>query len=187
MKRQGPRSFRALTVVASAALLAVFACYLPLQAADAPSQADLQAAVRTLGFLDSLPKNAPVSVGVVFGAGTREGIKAAQQTAAELSSMRWSGGAIRAAAVAADELANAPHFSVLYLLPGLNGQGAAVADIVRRQHVLSISGGPSCLEARSCVLMVRAGASVDIILDTSLADASGARFSSVFTMMVKRR
>jgi hypothetical protein len=169
-------------------MLAVLSIFLPLQAADAPSQADLQAAVRTLGFLDTLPKNAPVSVGVVFGAGTHEGVKAAQQTAAALTSMRWSGGAIRATAVSADELAqNAPHFSVLYLLPGLNGQGAAVADLVRRQHVISISGDPSCLEARYCVLMVRAGASVDIILDTSLADASGARFSSVFTMMVKRR
>jgi hypothetical protein len=43
------------------------------------------------------------------------------------------------------------------------------------------------MDARCCVLMVQAGSSVNIVLDTALADAAGAQFSSVFTMMVKRR
>jgi hypothetical protein len=35
--------------------------------------------------------------------------------------------------------------------------------------------------------MIRTGRGVEIILQTSLADAVGARFSAVFSMMVKRQ
>jgi hypothetical protein len=37
------------------------------------------------------------------------------------------------------------------------------------------------------VLMVRTGQRVEISLNTELADAVGARFSLVFTMVVKRK
>jgi hypothetical protein len=35
--------------------------------------------------------------------------------------------------------------------------------------------------------MVQAGSGVNIVLDTALSASAGAQFSSVFTMMVKRR
>lgn len=151
--------------------------------------ADLQATTRSLGFLDSLQNRSTISIGVVYGAGVRDGKNSAAQTAGALTAMRGPGSStIRANAVSVDELAqNAQHFDALYLMPGVAANGAQVADAVRRQHVVSISSDPACLDARYCVLMVRAGAGVDIVLDTALANAVGARFSSVFTMMVKRR
>jgi hypothetical protein len=53
--------------------------------------------------------------------------------------------------------------------------------------LVSISNDPACMDAKCCVLMVRTVGGVEIVLDTQLAEAVGAHFSSVFTMMVKRR
>ncbi len=74
-------------------------------------------------------------------------------------------------------------------MPSVTSDAASadVSDYVRQNRVVSISSDPACLDAQCCVLMVRSGSGVDIVLDTAMADAAGARFSSVFTMMVKRR
>jgi hypothetical protein len=159
------------------------------RAADIVAPADLQAATRSLGFLDSLQNRSTISIGVVYGAGVRDGKNSATQTAGALSTMSGPGSStIRANIISVDELVqNTQHFDALYLLPGVVTNGAQVADAVRRQHVVSISSDPACLDAKCCVLMVQAGAGVNIVLDTALADAAGAHFSSVFTMMVKRR
>jgi hypothetical protein len=151
--------------------------------------ADLQAATRSLGFLDSLQNRSAISIGVVYGAAVRDGKSSAAQTAGALAAMRGPGSStIRASVLTADELAqNTQHFDVLYVMPGVAANGAQIADAVRRQHVVSISSDPACLDAKYCVLMVQAGSGVNIVLDTALAAAAGAQFSSVFTMMVKRR
>ena len=151
--------------------------------------ADLQAATRTLGVVDTLQNRSTISIGVVYGAGAREGKTSAAQTAGALAAMRGPGSSIiRANAVSVDELAqNAQHFDVLYVMPGLAPNGAQIADAVRRLHVVSISSDPACLDARCCMLMVQAGSGVNIVLDTALSAAAGVQFSSVFTMMVKRR
>jgi hypothetical protein len=151
--------------------------------------ADLQAATRSLGFVDSLHNRATISVGVVYGAGVRDGKNSAALTAGILSALRGPGtSAIRANILSVDELAqNAKHFDALYLMPGTAASGAQLADAVRRLQIVSISSDPACLDARCCVLLVQAGAGVNIVLDTALSAAAGVQFSSVFTMMVKRR
>ena len=160
----------------------------PAHAAEV-ALADLQAATRSLGFLDSLQNRSTISIGVVYGAAVRDGKNSAAQTAGALAAMRGPGSsAIRANTLTVDELAqNAQRLDVLYVMPGIAANGAQIADAVRRQHVISISSDPACLDTKYCVLMVQAGSGVNIVLDTALAAAAGARFSSVFTMMVKRR
>jgi hypothetical protein len=79
------------------------------------------------------------------------------------------------------------HVDALYLLALPAEGGRSVSDFVRRQNVVSISADPACLDAQACVLMVQARSSMTIILDTALAQAAGAKFSSVFTMLVKRK
>jgi len=160
----------------------------PAHAAEV-ALADLQAATRSLGFLDSLQNRSTISIGVVYGASVRDDKNSAAQTAGTLATMRGPGSStIRANAVTVAELGqNAQHFDALYLMPGLAANGAQIADAVRRLHIVSISNDPACLDARCCVLMVQAGSGVNITLDTALAAATGAQFSSVFTMMVKRR
>ena len=175
--------------VAAVAALCVTLAHMPsAQAADV-ALADLQAATRSLGFLDSLQNRSTISIGVVYGAGVRDGKNSAAQTAGTLAAMRGPGSStIRANAVTVDELAqNAQHFDALYLMPGLAPNGAQIGDAVRRLHVVSISSDAACMDARCCVLMVQAGSGVNIVLDTALAAAAGAQFSSVFTMMVKLR
>ena len=179
---------RVARIAAAAATCVALALSQSARAADV-SLADLQAATRTLGFVDTLQSRSTISIGVVYGAAVRDGKNSAAQTAGALAAMRGPGSSvIRANAVSVDELAqNAQHFDVLYVMPGLATNGAQIADAVRRQHVVSISSDPACLDTKYCVLMVRAGAGVDIVLDTALSAAAGVQFSSVFTMMVKRK
>ena len=173
----------------AAAAICVTLVYAPSARAADVSLADLQAATRTLGFVDTLQSRSTISIGVVYGAGARDGKSSAAQTAGALAAMRGPGSStIRANAVSTDELAqNAQHFDVLYLMPGLAANGAQIAEAVRRLHIVSISSDPACLDTKYCVLMVQAGSGVNIVLDTALSAAAGVQFSSVFTMMVKRR
>ena len=151
--------------------------------------ADLQAATRSLGFLDSLQNRTTISIAVVYGASVRDGKSTASQIAGMLASLRGPGSStIRTNIVPVEELAqNSQPYDALYLMPGVAASGGTITEYVRRQHVLSISSDPACLNANCCVLMVQAGSGVSIVLDTALADAVGARFASVFTMMVKRK
>jgi hypothetical protein len=130
----------------------------------------LATSARAIGFLNSLKRAAPVTVGVIYG-GVGNGIS------------------FRASAIAFDELTSAVgSFDILYLMPKLGGRAAeAASDAVRRLHAVSISNDPACLDAHACVLMVRSRNGTEIVLDMALADAAKARFSSIFTLMAKRR
>jgi len=159
------------------------------RAADAVALGDLQAATRSLGFIDSLQHHSTISIGVVYGPAARDGKNSAGQTAGALSAIVGPGSStLRATAVSSDELGqNGQRFDALYLMPGLAANGEQIADAVRRLHIVSISNDGACLDARYCVLMVQAGSGVNIVLDTALSAAAGVQFSSVFKMMVKRR
>jgi len=149
--------------------------------------ADLQAAVRSLGFLSSLERRSAIVIGVVYNSADPGSKVLAVRASAELSRLAGPGSStISAAPVAVQEL-NGQRFDALYLTPLAAEHSRTVAEFVRRQSTVSVSSDPACLEAQSCVLMVQAHASMSVVLDTALAKAVGARFSTVFTMLVKRR
>jgi hypothetical protein len=158
----------------------------PVEAAEVTA-ADLQAAVRSLGFLSSLERRSSILIGVVFN-GADPGSKAsAMRASAELSRLAGPGSStISAMPVAVQELGS-QRFDAIYVIPLSVEHSRAVAEFVRRQGTVSVSSDPACLEAQSCVLMVQARTSMSVVLDTALAKAVGARFSTVFTMLVKRR
>jgi hypothetical protein len=79
------------------------------------------------------------------------------------------------------------HLDVIFLMPGASKHSEVILDAMHRHHLMSISGDPACADERCCVLMVSSGQRVEIYLNTALAEAVGARFSLVFTMVVKRR
>lgn len=178
------RSLRAFALAVSLAL----GVALPSQAAEVAPR-DLQAAVRTLGFLDTLQKRASVTVGVVYRGGDADSKSLAVRTAGLLSKLPGpASSTIEATPVAASDLASqGAHFDALYVLPAIADGARPVSEFVKRQHVVSISNDPACLDTQCCVLMVKAGSNVDIVLDTAMAQAAGAKFSAVFTMMVKRK
>ena len=60
-------------------------------AADAVGIPDLQAAMRALGFLDSLPQDGTIFVGVVYGPSIPDGRAAAEQIVGELNAMEGPG------------------------------------------------------------------------------------------------
>ena len=189
MSKQWFRCTHNLTRIAAIATICVAVAHSQTAYAADVGLADLQAATRSLGFLDSLQNRATISIAVVYGANVRDGKSAAARIAGILATMRGPGSStIRANIVPVEELAqNGQPYDALYLMPGIAASGGTIAEYVRRQHVVSISSDPACLSANCCVLMVQAGSGVSIVLDTALANAVGARFASVFTMMVKRK
>ena len=171
-----------------AVLFALLLCTVPGDAMEV-APADIQAAVHTLGFLDSLQHHTSIAMAVVYRAGDGESKALAQRTATILAASKApNGSSIETSVVAANELeAAGRHFDAIYLVSGVAESSRPVIEFVRRQRVPSISNDPACLTSECCVLMVRAGARTEIVLDTSLAQATGATFSSVFMMMVKRK
>lgn len=151
--------------------------------------ADLQAALRALGFLQSLQNRSTVSIGVVYNGADPASRAQAQRLAGELTRLPGPGSAtVSAGVVAVQELGqSSPRFDALYLTPLPAELSRSAGEFVRRQSVVSISADPACLEAQSCVLLVQARSSLSVVLDTQLARAVGARFSTVFTMLVKRK
>lgn len=149
--------------------------------------ADLAAAVRSLGFLEALQNRSTVQIGVVFNGADPAARAAAQRAAGDLSRLAGPGSSTVAAAVVAVQDLGGQRFDAVYLMPLAPDLHRTAADYVRRQNVVSISADPDCLTMQSCVLLVQARTSMSVVLDTALAKAVGARFSTVFTMLVKRR
>ncbi len=153
------------------------------------SLADLQAATRAIGFLQNLPHDGSIVIGVVYAQQSPESKALAAQTAATLASLPGPNkSTIRTKLVSIESLAQTnDRLDALFLLPGISSNGPAIGDAIRRRRIISISNDPSCLDSNCCVLMVRAKPEVEIVLNTAVADAVGANFSTVFAMIVKRR
>jgi hypothetical protein len=169
--------------------LRLAACLCCLSAATAGAQgvaaADIAAAARALQFLQTLPRSGNVAVGVVAGADRA----AADDTAQQFRALPAPNSAsFETTVLSPAELSRfAGRLDVLFLMPGTSANAEPIVNAVRSRHLVSISDDPQCLDARCCVLMVRSGQRVEIVLDTTLAEAAGAQFSTVFTMMVKRK
>ncbi len=175
------------TLPAAVALAAVLAGS-PLRAAEGPtvSLSDLQATARSLGFLDTLSRDGTIVIGIVYASPNNRA--QAVQTADRLRAIPGPNASeLRPELIAAADLPQFPgRLDAVFLMPGVPG-AEGMAESVRRRRIVSISNDPTCLDARCCVLLIRTTRGVEIILDSALADAVGARFSSVFSMMVKRR
>jgi hypothetical protein len=173
----------------AAAALLMFSTVRFAQAAADVSIADLQAATRALGFLNSLPYDDTIVVGLVFSPNVPDSRAAAIKVAALLSANPgWDKSAVHPKLVSIDALAQGnERLDAIFLMPGLTGDAATISEAIRRRHLVSISSDPACIETSCCVLMVHADHGVEIVLNTAMADAVGARFSTIFTMMVKRK
>jgi len=183
------RTARNSTLIAVALAMTLFlAKSSTAWAANDVSSADLQAVARAIGFLNGTPNDGTVVVGIVY-ADTVDGRAKANQIAALLGSLPGPNKTkFRAILVAAKDLAQAPgRLDAVILMPNQLVPSNEIAEAVRRRHVVSVSTDASCLDAKCCVLMVQTVGRVRIVIDTALADAVGARFSTVFMMIVERK
>lgn len=162
------------------------------QRADAVDQVsldNLQASMRALNFLESLPAAGAIVVGVVYAPEIPGSQAAAMEIARNLSAMRGPNSrTVQTIVISPRDLdVFQGRLNVIFLSVGVSMHPERILGAMSRLHLVSISDDPACIDNRSCVLMVRTGQQVEISLNTSLADAVGARFSLVFMMMVKRR
>jgi YfiR/HmsC-like len=170
-------------------LLVLLFGILPYAGAAEPISIDnLQAAMQTLNFLESLPKEGPVTIGVIYASEIPNSQTLATETAKAIGAMRGPNNRdVQTVALSIDDLSHyAGHLAVIFLLFGASNHADAIMTAVRRLRALSISDDPACLATKCCVLLVRSAQRVEITLNSALADAAGARFSLVFMMVVKR-
>ena len=158
-------------------------------AADPISIDNLQAAVQTLNFLESLPKEGPVAVGVIYASEIPNSQQLAAEAVKAIGTMRGpKNREVQAIGISIDDLSHySGHLDVIYLLTGASNHSGAIVAAIHRLRAISISDDPACETTKCCVLLVRSAQRVEITLNSALADAAGARFSLVFMMVVKRR
>jgi hypothetical protein len=158
-------------------------------AVEQVSVENLQAAMRTLSFLESLPKDGTIIVGVVYSPDIPTSEALAIQTAKVIGTMHGPDSRkLQPLVLSTDTLAKFEgHLDVVFLVMGASKHPEVILDALRRLRLVSISDDPICLDTKCCVLMVRTGQRVEISLNTALANAVGARFSLVFTMVAKRK
>jgi len=95
---------------------------------------------------------------------------------------------VSATIIAVKELdQSSQRFDALYLMALPAESSHPVVNYIKQQGIVTVSSDPACLEFQTCVLLVQSRASVSVVLDTALAKSVGARFSTVFTMLVKRK
>jgi YfiR/HmsC-like len=161
----------------------------PAYALDQISVDNLQAAMRTLSFLESLPKEGTIAVGVVYSSDIPTTQVLAVETAKAIGAIRGPNSrTLQPIVLSSNDLGKFEgHLDVVFLVMGSSKHPEVILDAIRRLRLMSVSDDPVCLDTKCCVLMVRTGQRVEISLNTALADAVGARFSLVFTMVVKRK
>jgi hypothetical protein len=161
----------------------------PASAKDQSSIDNVQAAMRTLSFLESLSKEGPIVVGVVYPSDIPDAQTVAEATAQLIGTLHGPNlRPLQALLISTNELSQFQgHLDVLWLMVGACKHAPVIADSIRRHHLVSISDDPLCDSTQCCVITVGTGQRVEISLNTALADAVGARFSLVFTMVVKRK
>jgi hypothetical protein len=184
-----PHDITGVPILVAALFGTLFGILPAARAVDRASVDNLQASVRTLGFLESLPKEGSIVVGVIYASDTRGSEALAAETAALLSTMRGPNSRrLQPQVLSIDDLAHFEgHLDVLFLVQGATKHSDVLLDAMRRLHLVTISDDSLCSVTQTCVLMVRAGQRVEISLNTALADAVGARFSLVFMMVVNRK
>lgn len=162
---------------------------LPARAADKISVDNLQAAVHSLGFLETLPRAGTINAAVVYATDMPSTEALAEEEAKVLNSIPGPNSSkLRTVVLSTDGLSQfRGHLDVIFLMPGSSGHAAQILNAVHAHQLVSISDDPACLDRNCCVLMVHTGQRVEIVLNTALADSIGARFSLVFTMVVKRK
>jgi len=145
--------------------------------------------MRTLNFLETLPNEGMIVVGVVYPAGVPGAQNIAAATAQVISSTRGPNSrGLKPLLISSEDLAHFDgHLNALFLVNGVSKQQGSILDTMRRRQIPSFSDDPGCADVDCCVIFVRTGETVDISLNTALANAVGARFSLVFTMVVKRK
>lgn len=169
--------------------LVVLAFVLTAPANSQISVDNLQAAVRTLNFLESLPKDGAIVVGVIYPSDIPGAQALALEIAKSLGAMRGPNSrTLQTVVLSASELERFQgRLDVIFLAQGVCKHPERILGAMGRLHLVSISDDPTCLDTQCCVLSVRAGEHTEISLNTALATAVGARFSLVFMMVVKRK
>ena len=173
-------------------ILTLFVMMIGVRRASAMDQAsseNVQAAMRTLSFLESLSQNGPIVVGVVYPSEIPNAQAAAEATVQLIGTLHGPNSrTLQPHLISTNELSQYQgHLDVLFLMVGASSHSVGILDYIRRHHLVSISDDPLCASAQCCVITVHAGPRVEILLNTALADAVGAHFSLVFTMVVKRK
>jgi hypothetical protein len=110
----------------------------PAHAMDQVSIENVQAAMRTLSFLESLPKAGPIVVGVVYPSDIPNAQAAAEATAELIGTMRGPNSrALQPLVIATNALAQFQgHLDVLFLMVGASRHSTIILDFVLTRNAV---------------------------------------------------
>jgi hypothetical protein len=132
---------------------------LSAHAMDQPSVDNIQAAMRTLSFLESLPQDGPIVVGVVYPTDSPDAQMLAEATAQLISTSHGPNSRpLRPLVLSTDALATFEgRLDVLFLMVGAAKHAAMILDTMRRHRLVTLSDDPFCASVKCCVISVHTG------------------------------
>jgi hypothetical protein len=173
-----------LTMMRQSLLVALSFSFIsiPLAVADTTDK-DLQVATRAMGFVEP-PFSGSVTIAVVHDSGS---LAEAKQIAGSLSGASVKGASVKAKLVDADQLAQLDGSKVAILTSGLGGKQSGIFSEASKRGVITMSTDMACVNAGRCVVGVASTPKVEIVVSKAAREASKAKFSSAFLMMIKER
>lgn len=149
------------------------------------SERDLQVLARTLGFLDP-PRSGTLRVGIVYDPAHAESLRLANRSAALLADpgLRIGSLELRGVLVPAADAAQA-QVDLFLLEAGASAAGAQLPAVLRERRLPCLSTDLEQVRQGHCSIGIQSQPRVEILVNRSLAEASGLSFASVFRMMIR--
>jgi hypothetical protein len=113
----------------------------PTHAMTQTSAENIQAAMQTLSFLESLPKEGPIVVGVVYPSDGADAQAVAEATAQLIGSMHGPNSRVlQPMIISTNDLAREEaHLDVLFLVVGAPKHSSLIMDTIRRHRLVTAS------------------------------------------------
>lgn len=168
------------------AALQICVLALSLAATGASAEAtrtDFQILARALSFMES-PPSGNVRIGIVYSSDDARTRRQAEATAEMLDGgMRVGNISLEAALVAIEDAADAD-VDFFFVLDSFRGELDEIAAASSKRRLPCVTTDIDRVREGACTLGVRSQPKVEILVNRTMAEKTGARFATAFRMMI---
>jgi len=148
------------------------------------SAKDMKVITRALGFLEN-KMSGDVKVGIVYNASDAASKADADSLKSLLGDgLSGKGMVLKPVMVSSSDLSSLSSTDIAFVASGMSGHYDKIKDILASGKKFSVTTDRTCVEQGGCAMFVTTSPKVEIVVNKSVADATGVSFQSVFRMMI---
>lgn len=160
--------------------------FLAPQAHGAPHlEKDIEVLAKSLSYVTNGPRGT-TEMAIIYDPNSAE---SRQEADALMASTKEPLGSrklkLKGVKVPISQIDSAPQ-TVWYITKAMDSSYAQIRNAATSKKIITVSNDIGCLDL-CCVLTIRSQPTVDVYLSTAIAEQIDLKFSSVFSMMVKKR